>query len=80
MHESVISLPKAGKSQAFEFWTCHLSARALRRHSRVLYLPLDRTIVDLYNLQKGDKIKAVLLEVIKAPQYEEESEDHESNI
>jgi len=50
----------------------------LRRHSRVLYLPLDRTIVDLYDLQKGDRIKAVLLEVIKAPR-EEESEEAEED-
>jgi len=47
----------------------------LRRHSRVLYLPLDRTIVDLYDLQKGDRIKAVLLSVLKQPRDEEESEE-----
>lgn len=39
----------------------------IRRHSRVLYIPLDSTIVRLHDLQKGDTIKAIILEVIKAP-------------
>lgn len=46
----------------------------LRRHSRVLYLPLDQEISDLYGLKKGDKIKAVLLELIRAPREEEGEE------
>ena len=39
----------------------------VRRHSRVLYIPLDSTMVKLHDVQKGDTIKAVILEVIKAP-------------
>lgn len=48
---------------------------SIRRHSRVLYLPLDRIIIDLYDLQKGDKIKAFLLSVLKQPRDEEEREE-----
>lgn len=44
----------------------------VRRHSRVLYLPLDPVIVGLHDLRKGDLLKAVLLEVIKAPREEGE--------
>lgn len=43
----------------------------VRRHSRVLYLPLDATIVRLHDIQKGDIIKASLLEVRKGPRPEE---------
>lgn len=42
----------------------------VRRHSRVLYIPLDPVVVGIYDIQKGDKIKAVLLEVIKQPRDE----------
>lgn len=47
----------------------------VRRHSRVLYLPLDLVVVGLHDLRKGDTIKAILLEVIKAPRDEEESQE-----
>ena len=47
----------------------------IRRHSRVLYLPLDRTIVDIYGLRKGDKVKVVLVSVLKAPRDEEEKDE-----
>jgi hypothetical protein len=43
----------------------------IRRHSRVLYIPLDPTVVRLHDLQKGDTIKAILLEVIKTPRENE---------
>lgn len=43
----------------------------VRRHSRILYLPLDPVIVGLHDLRKGDTIKAVLLDVIKAPREDE---------
>ena len=43
----------------------------VRRHSRVLYIPLDKVVVDIHDIRKGDKIKAVLLEVIKEPRDEE---------
>lgn len=39
----------------------------VRRHSRVLYLPLDPTAVRLHDIQKGDIIKAKLLDLRKAP-------------
>jgi hypothetical protein len=39
----------------------------VRRHSRVLYLPLDATAVRLHDVQKGDIIKAKILELRKAP-------------
>ena len=44
----------------------------IRRHSRVLYIPLDPTIVRLHDLKKGDTIKAIILEVIKAPRENDE--------
>lgn len=50
----------------------------VRRHSRVLYLPLDPVVVDLHDLKKGDTIKAVLLDVIKAPREEEKDEEEAS--
>ena len=39
----------------------------VRRHSRVLYLPLDPTVVQLHDIQKGDIIKAKIVELRKAP-------------
>ena len=39
----------------------------VRRHSRVLYLPLDPTAVRLHDIEKGDIIKAKILELRKAP-------------
>ena len=39
----------------------------LRRHSRVLYIPVDSTIVRLYRLRKGDVVKFMLLELRRAP-------------
>ena len=44
----------------------------VRRHSRVLYLPLDPVIVGIHDIRKGDTIKAMLVEVIKAPREESE--------
>jgi hypothetical protein len=44
----------------------------VRRHARVLYIPLDPTVVRLHDLQKGDTIKAVILEVIRAPRPDDE--------
>lgn len=44
----------------------------VRRHSRRLYIPLDPVVVGIHDIQKGDTIKAVLLEVIKQPRDEEE--------
>jgi len=39
----------------------------LRRHSRVLYIALDPTVVRLYRLKKGDILKYMLLELRRAP-------------
>ena len=44
----------------------------VRRHSRVLYLPLPREISDIYGIQKGDLVKATLLRVKKAPREDED--------
>ena len=44
----------------------------VRRHSRVLYLPLSRAVCDLHGIQKGDVLKAMLVEVVKGPRDEEE--------
>lgn len=43
----------------------------VRRHSRVLYLPLDPTAVRLHGIMKGDIIKAKILELRKAPRPDE---------
>lgn len=43
----------------------------VRRHSRTLYLPLDANIVNLFKIKKGDKIKYVLLQLIRAPAEDE---------
>lgn len=47
----------------------------IRRHSRVLYLPLDPTTVRLHDIQKGDIIKAVILELRKMPRPDEPLRD-----
>lgn len=44
----------------------------VRRHSRVLYLPLDPTTVRLHGLKKGDILKFELLELRRAPEGSEE--------
>jgi len=40
----------------------------VRRHSRVLYLPLDPTMVRFNGIKKGDIIKYSLLELRRAPE------------
>jgi len=39
----------------------------VRRHSRVLYIPLDPVTVRLHKVKKGDIIKYQLLELRRAP-------------
>jgi len=51
----------------------------VRRHSRTLYVPLDRTVTDIYNIRKGDLLKIVLLEIVKQPRDEEETEEAEED-
>lgn len=43
----------------------------VRRHSRVLYLPLDPGIVSLFKIKKGDRIKYMLLSLVRAPEEDE---------
>lgn len=47
----------------------------VRRHSRVLYLPLDPTAVRLHDIQKGDIIKAKILELRKGARSDELTEE-----
>ena len=44
----------------------------VRRHSRVLYIPLDAMAVHWSRIKKGDTIKYSLLEIRRAPEVEEE--------
>ena len=52
----------------------NVSLYAVRRHSRTLYIPLQREVCELHDIQKGDLVKAMLLEVIRAPRADEENE------
>ena len=65
--------PKVEKLWLIQYFT-------VRRHSRILYLPLDPTTVRLHDIQKGDIIKGVLLALRKAPRPDEpiESQSTES--
>jgi hypothetical protein len=47
----------------------------VRRHSRILYIPLDVTTVRLHRIKKGDIIKYQLLELRRAPEEDEEIHD-----
>jgi hypothetical protein len=44
----------------------------VRRHSRVLYLPIPPEVVSIPQLKKGDTIKAMLVAVKRAPSADEE--------
>ncbi|MGD0978903.1 MAG: hypothetical protein ABR962_07145 [Candidatus Bathyarchaeia archaeon] len=51
----------------------------VKRHSRTLYLPLDPTVIRLHGIEKGDIVKAIILELRKAPRPDEPiREDSES--
>lgn len=47
----------------------------VRRHSRVLYVPLSRNVCDLHDIQKNDLLKVAILEVVRAPRADEENEE-----
>lgn len=47
----------------------------VRRHSRVLYLPLDSLIANIYDIEKGDVVKCMLVEVIRSPRADEEEKE-----
>jgi hypothetical protein len=51
----------------------------VRRHSRTLYLPLDANIVNLFRIRKGDKIKYILLQLIREPAEDEAITDVSEN-
>jgi hypothetical protein len=40
----------------------------VRRHSRVLYLPLDPVLVRLHHIKKGDVIKYQTLQLRRSPE------------
>lgn len=50
----------------------NVSLYPVRRHSRTLYIPLPREVCELHDIQKGDTIKAMLVEVIRTPRADEE--------
>ena len=50
----------------------------VRRHSRVLYLPLDPMTVRLHDIEKGDIIKAKIVELRKAPRPDEPIRERKS--
>ena len=47
----------------------------VRRHSRVLYLPIPREVSDIYGIEKHDMVKATLLRVKKAPRDQDDEEN-----
>jgi hypothetical protein len=47
----------------------------VRRHSRVLYIPLDPMTVRLERIKKGDIIKYSLIELRRAPAEDEEEQE-----
>jgi len=57
------------KQKVEKLWL--VSYFTVRRHSRVLYLPLDATAVRLHGIEKGDIVKAMILELRKAPRPDE---------
>lgn len=52
----------------------------VRRHSRVLYLPLDPTAVRLHDMQKGDIVKAKIIDLRKGPRSDEPKEEDEGEL
>jgi hypothetical protein len=63
-NESMVHEPKIEKLWIVEY-------AQIRRHSRVLYLPLDPLTVRLNKLKKGDTIKYHLVELRRAPPEDE---------
>jgi hypothetical protein len=75
-HERLVSkeLPRDFRPERPERKPVNIGFEAyfqVRRHSRVLYLPLDATAVRLLDVQKGDIIKAKLKQLFKAPRADE---------
>lgn len=66
-HDGLVQSPKTEKLYFVTY-------AQVRRHSRVLYLPLDSLMVRLNRIKKGDIIKFALLELRRAPEGDEENE------
>lgn len=66
--ENMVQSDKTPKNEKLYF----VQYGQVRRHSRVLYLPLDATMVRLNSIKKGDIIKYQLLELRRAPPEEED--------
>ena len=60
-------------SRKVKLWFVYLFP--VRTHARRLYLPLDPAITRLYDIEKGDEIKAMLVEVFKDPREDDEEND-----
>lgn len=58
------------KQKSEKIWV--VSYFRVRRHSRVLYLPLDPEVVRIHGIEKGDVVKAMLTQIIKGPRDEEQ--------
>jgi len=67
--EAMVQLEETRKTEKLYF----VQYGQVRRHSRVLYLPLDSTMVRLNRIKKGDIIKYQLLELRRAPEEDEEA-------
>jgi hypothetical protein len=65
-NEARVQIQKIEKSDKLERLGFILYA-PVRRHSRVLYLPLDPNIVNLHKIKKGDYIKFNLLKLKRGP-------------
>lgn len=62
--ESVVKLVRTEKIGTTEWIT-------LRRHARVLYLPLSMNLASVFDLKPGDQIKVKLVEIKRADRGEE---------
>jgi hypothetical protein len=71
--DNSLHIPKAEK-----IWFVGLAT--VRRHSRVLYLPLDPTMVRIFKLKKGDVIKFETLELRRSPAEKESIEKEEGEL
>lgn len=58
--DSLVTSRKHRKIQTIQW-------REVRRHSRVLYVPIDATTARIYGIKKGDIIKIHLIELRPAP-------------
>jgi hypothetical protein len=71
--DAVVVQSDVSRQKAEKIWFVQLGQ--VRRHSRILYLPLSPDIVSLYRIKKGDKIKYMMLQLIRAPGEDEPFKD-----